>query len=151
MNQLLWIHLTPPREEAESSNPSQAMMPREQELTLCSPCFIPRGIAWVVSAQFLREQRWCFSPRNSSKHIWNLTWKLSACLIFIFQAGTPTNRGFCTEIIFMGEKNVISISCIHLAFCFISVLAYLLLTHFCGFLRNRYRPALFWVRTGLRL
>lgn len=46
----------------------------EQELTLCCPVFIPRGIARVVSAQSFREQKFIktnFSPRNSSKHIWN--------------------------------------------------------------------------------
>lgn len=47
-----------------------------------------------------------------------------------------------------GGENVISISCIHLAFCFLSLLAYLLLTHFCGFLCNCYHPHCFESKLG---
>lgn len=79
----------------------------EQELTLCCLCVYSKrnstsGFCSVFQGAEIHQNE--FFPQKFIKTHLKLTWKHSACLIFIFQAGTPTNRGFCTEIMFMGGK-----------------------------------------------
>lgn len=101
------------------------------------------------------EQRWCFSTRNMWKCIvHNLLWKYPVCLVrnpcLFFRLACLLIEAFALKLYLW--KKCDSIFCIQcLAFCFISLLAYLLLTHFCGFLHNHYLSGLFWVKTVLRL
>lgn len=132
---------------------------REQILTLCCPLhwavLSVRGTAQMVYAESLTEQRWCFSTRAVSKHlVHNLTWKYAVCSIttlgLFFRLACLRMEAFVLKL-YLWKKCDFCLLYPVFGFCFIWLLAYLLLTQFCGFLHNHYPSGSFWVKAVLRL